>query len=48
MEETVKCRNCKGTGLIPATSRSKRWVKCPICNGKGKKLVRKPDIKRRG
>lgn len=38
MTEIVKCNNCKGTGFIPGAARQ-RFVKCPICKGKGKKTV---------
>jgi DnaJ-class molecular chaperone len=46
MAEYVKCNHCKGTGFVPGSG-SKRFVKCPICNGRGKKVVRKPQPKRK-
>ena len=48
MAEYQKCNNCKGTGRVPSGSRFNRWTSCPICHGTGKKLVKKPDFKRKG
>lgn len=43
MAEYIKCNNCKGTGRVPGGG-PKRYVSCPICNGRGKKLVKyKPN-----
>lgn len=44
--EYVKCNNCKGTGLVPTGHGPKRWEKCPICKGRGKKQV--TDYKKQG
>ena len=49
----VKCRNCKGTGLVPTEHGPKRWEKCPICKGRGTKqsndnIVKQKDHKGTG
>lgn len=46
--EYIKCTNCKGTGFVPPASGARKWVRCPICGGSGKKGVHRPEIKRRG
>lgn len=32
--KTIKCKNCKGTGVVPSMRYSNRKVICPVCNGK--------------
>lgn len=31
-----KCKNCKGTGLIPLGKGIKGLKECPVCKGTGK------------
>ena len=38
--EFVKCSNCKGTGRIPSVTNGGKYITCPVCRGRGKKIVK--------